>query len=1065
MAITSDQKIDFLWKKLGFKAAKTDISSVKGGPNEAIPAVSRINSSVIWAQSGDIPGVQPSATAGVVTVYSDGGSSSATVECTEDATATSQRSWKTGLTDWIDTSYGSTYLVKVYADDAGQTDPETGGTQLLGGESGYEWFFDYDAGVLNFIGTSIPGALSGKKIYVKGSRYTGNTGVPESGAGDTATNVQFDPTNLNDIQSTDTDGNINLDPNGTGNVVVEGTNSLVLPVGTTVERDASPTQGGVRYNTTTSSFEGYSGSAWGSLGGLIDIDQDTYICAEVSSDSDDLEFYTAGTKQLCIDQTGLITATSCIVGGSRIISDSTTNATTGTDGSIQTDGGLSVVCDVFAAGKITATGRLLSDSTTNATDTTDGSIQTDGGLSVVCDGYIGGQVTVTGKIISDSTTNATTGTDGSIQTDGGISAACDVFAAGKITATGRILTNDTTNATTGTDGALQTDGGLSAACDVFAAGKITATGRIISDSTTNATTGTDGALQTDGGISAACDVFAAGKITATGRIISDSTTDATSGTDGSIQTDGGISSAKAIFGGTTITATGRILSDDTTDATSGTDGSIQTDGGISSAKAIFSGTTITATGRILTDDTTNATSTTNGALQSDGGLSVACDGYFGGNIVIKDTGTIGSASDTDAIAIDATGNVSVSQDLTVTGDFTVSGTNYTIDSTTMTVVDPIIHLQTASGGGALAADTNKDVGLAMQYHNGSAAKTAFLGYDDSTSKLIFIPDATLTSEVASGVKGTIVAHLEGNVTGDLTGNADTVTTNANLTGGVTSVGNAATVVTNANLTGGVTSVGNAATVVTNANLTGGVTSVGNAATVVTNANLTGDVTSSGNATTISGLAMSKTALSAGTGLTLSTNTLSVNAAQTQITSVGTLTALTVDNVKIDSTNIGHTSDTDLMALASGVLTVNGEVRATGEITAYYSDRRLKEIEPDGPGQDVEGKDAADVLKEISGVYYKNNDEAKLFGYDSDKRQIGLIAQEVQKILPEVVVPAPFDIAEDGSSKSGENFLTIKYEKVIPLLVNAINAQTSKIQELKEKIDELTWYIPPNKEVD
>ena len=532
-----------------------------------------------------------------------------------------------------------------------------------------------------------------------------------------------------------------------------------------------------------------------------------------------------------------------------------------------------------------------------------------------------------------------------------------------------------------------------------------------------------------------------------------------------MQTDGGISSAKAIFGGTTITATGRILSDDTTDATSGTDGSIQTDGGISSAKAIFSGTTITATGRILTDDTTNATSTTNGALQSDGGLSVACDGYFGGNIVIKDAGTIGSASDTDAIAIDATGNVSVSQDLTVTGDFTVSGTNYTIDSTTMTVVDPIIHLQTASGGGALAADTNKDVGLAMQYHNGSAAKTAFLGYDDSTSKLIFIPDATLTSEVASGVKGTIVAHLEGNVTGDLTGNADTVTTNANLTGGVTSVGNAATVVTNANLTGGVTSVGNAATVVTNANLTGGVTSVGNAATVVTNANLTGDVTSSGNATTISGLAMSKTALSAGTGLTLSTNTLSVNAAQTQITSVGTLTALTVDNVKIDSTNIGHTSDTDLMALASGVLTVNGEVRATGEITAYYSDRRLKEIEPDGPGQDVEGKDAADVLKEISGVYYKNNDEAKLFGYDSDKRQVGLIAQEVQKILPEVVVPAPFDIAEDGSSKSGENFLTIKYEKVIPLLVNAINAQTSKIQELKEKIDELTWYIPPNKEVD
>ena len=101
--------------------------------------------------------------------------------------------------------------------------------------------------------------------------------------------------------------------------------------------------------------------------------------------------------------------------------------------------------------------------------------------------------------------------------------------------------------------------------------------------------------------------------------------------------------------------------------------------------------------------------------------------------------------------------------------------------------------------------------------------------------------------------------VSGANTGDQTnisGNAATVTTNANLTGGVTSVGNAATVITNANLTGGVTSVGNAATVITNANLTGGVTSVGNAATVITNANLTGVVTSTGNATAIADAALS-----------------------------------------------------------------------------------------------------------------------------------------------------------------------------------------------------------------
>ena len=101
------------------------------------------------------------------------------------------------------------------------------------------------------------------------------------------------------------------------------------------------------------------------------------------------------------------------------------------------------------------------------------------------------------------------------------------------------------------------------------------------------------------------------------------------------------------------------------------------------------------------------------------------------------------------------------------------------------------------------------------------------------------------------ILGTPASLVGTNITGTASGlTAGNVTTNANLTGGVTSVGNAATVITNANLTGGVTSVGNATTVVTNANLTGGVTSVGNATTVVTNANLTGPITSVGNATAI-----------------------------------------------------------------------------------------------------------------------------------------------------------------------------------------------------------------------
>jgi hypothetical protein len=120
--------------------------------------------------------------------------------------------------------------------------------------------------------------------------------------------------------------------------------------------------------------------------------------------------------------------------------------------------------------------------------------------------------------------------------------------------------------------------------------------------------------------------------------------------------------------------------------------------------------------------------------------------------------------------------------------------------------------------------------------------------------------ANITGDITGNVTGNLTGNVTGNVTGDVTGDltgdsagTHTGAVTGNVAGNVTGnlTGNADTVTTNANLTGGVTSVGNAATVVTNANLTGDVTSVGNAATVVTNADLTGDVTSSGNATTYS----------------------------------------------------------------------------------------------------------------------------------------------------------------------------------------------------------------------
>ncbi len=101
----------------------------------------------------------------------------------------------------------------------------------------------------------------------------------------------------------------------------------------------------------------------------------------------------------------------------------------------------------------------------------------------------------------------------------------------------------------------------------------------------------------------------------------------------------------------------------------------------------------------------------------------------------------------------------VTGNLQVTGNVTIDGSSTTVNSTTVTVDDPIFTL---GGDTAPTSDDNKDRGIEFRWHNGSDAKVGFFGFDDSTGKFTFIPDATNSSEVFSGSTGTITAALEGN---------------------------------------------------------------------------------------------------------------------------------------------------------------------------------------------------------------------------------------------------------------------------------------------------------------
>ena len=198
MAISETQKVDYLWKKLAYGLSKTDTNANKRATNESIASPLLLRGENVWAQSALVPGVIPGSSTSVVTVYP----TSSPDETTADSSATTNRTWKTGLTDWIPPEYGSTYLVKVYIHTAGQPgSAASSGTQVFGAGSGNndEWFFDYQSGILHFIGTNLPSGISGKSVYVSGARYTGIKGV--SVPGSTATFTDVNATGIGTFQS------------------------------------------------------------------------------------------------------------------------------------------------------------------------------------------------------------------------------------------------------------------------------------------------------------------------------------------------------------------------------------------------------------------------------------------------------------------------------------------------------------------------------------------------------------------------------------------------------------------------------------------------------------------------------------------------------------------------------------------------------------------------------------------------------------------------------------------------------------------------------------------------
>jgi hypothetical protein len=556
--------------------------------------------------------------------------------------------------------------------------------------------------------------------------------------------------NGNTISSTDTNGNIVLDPAGTGYVSIVGTNGVVIPVGTDAQR--GPTvQGTIRYNTDSSSFEGYSGSNWGSLGGVKSVDGLTYITAESSpgASDDTLTFVTNGSNALTVDTDSIDVATKITT----FNINATTTSTSTSTGALVVDGGAGIAGALYVGGAISA--ESASFASINNTPIGNSTPSTGAFTTLAANAA----VTLTANTASSSTTT------GTLVVTGGVGISEDIYVGADVRATGDVYVGDALDVVGAADlkGATTIgQSGTRVATTVYG----TAVSITASDNSTfgiNAATGstiTQTIQATNSVGDANLDINVDDTLTADANVIS---LDATDSSNFSMTANSSSTKTLTIDASNAGTGAGNIAV-----------GSSSTDNLtlLAATKTTLTGTgeveinsdtlvDINSAGTITVDATTSITETTTtkvinsdtvtirGTEGSGDTAAVGITGSLDVDNIKLDGNTISTTDGSNTLYLDPapSGNTGL---VVIEGNLQVNGTQTTINSTTVTVDDPIFVL---GGDAAPESDDNLDRGIEFQWHNGVDSKLGFFGYDDSASEFIFVPDATDTSSVISGTLG------------------------------------------------------------------------------------------------------------------------------------------------------------------------------------------------------------------------------------------------------------------------------------------------------------------------
>jgi hypothetical protein len=231
--------------------------------------------------------------------------------------------------------------------------------------------------------------------------------------------------------------------------------------------------------------------------------------------------------------------------------------------------------------------------------------------------------------------------------------------------------------------------------------------------------------------------------------------------------------------------------------------------------------------------------------------------------------------------------------------------------------------------------------------------------------------------------------------------------------------------------------GNATTATTlqTARTIGGVSFNGSANIDLPGVNATGNQNTSGSSASCTGNAATATNVAysglTGTVPTWNQNTTGSSASCTGNAATATTAAGLTGNPNITTgTILGGNTQLSSLGINTAASGTAGEIRATNNITAYYSDDRLKT-----KLGDIDN--ALDKIDTLAGFYYEANQTAQDLGY-TVIREVGVSAQSVQAIMPEVVAPAPID----------DRYLTVRYERLVPLLIQGIKELRAEIKALK-----------------